>query len=100
MNGPVARVRRSNPFSRDAGYVTARKAAFGWAIVYDRKNGGDWIDADTRWVVAAYDQDEQNIGLLDCPTRQIAGETMADAADGSDTDWIDADLLPDGLPTG
>jgi len=61
---------------------------FGHAVVYDRKNGGDWIDADERWVVAAYDHDRSNIGLMECSSERRAREIMKDARDG-EAHWIE-----------
>lgn len=40
------------PHNNVAGYVCELKAKLGGHIViYDRQRGGDWIDADQRWVV-------------------------------------------------
>lgn len=76
------------PFNGDAGYLCSLRAPFGHVVVYDRARGGDWIDGDTRWVVAAYDHDKRNIALLDCETQRIARQTMKDARNGHH-DWIE-----------
>ena len=76
------------PFNDDAGYKCSLRAPFGHVVVYDRKNGGDWIDADTRWVVSAYDHEELNIALLECETERLARDTMKGARDGHH-DWIE-----------
>ena len=79
---------KRKPFNGDDGYVCSLRTEFGWCVVYDRDKGGDWIDADTRWVVAAYNSDKANIGLLECPTQRNARETMKAARDGYH-DWIE-----------
>ena len=76
-----------NPFRGDPGHVRARRTAFGWVVLYDRQKGGDWIDADTRWVMAAYNDLNQNIGLLDCESRAWGFAAMADTVLGWH-DWI------------
>lgn len=78
---------KRKPFNNDAGYKASLRAPFGHVVIYDRQNGGDWIDAETRWVVAAYDHDELNIGFLECESERIARDTMKAARDG-DADWI------------
>ena len=75
------------PFNGDAGYLCSLRAPFGHVVVYDRAHGGDWIDGDTRWVVAAYDHNKGNIALLDCDTQRIARQTMKNARNGHH-DWI------------
>ena len=75
------------PHADDAGYVCSLKTAFGRCVVYDREAGGDWLDATTRWVVAAYDTQGGTIALIECATQRIARQTMKDARDGSH-DWI------------
>ena len=75
------------PFNGDAGYRSSLRAPFGYVVIYDRKHGGDWIDADTRWVVAAFNHDKANIALLECPSQSVARQTMKDASTG-DADWI------------
>ena len=78
---------KHKPFHRDAGYKCSLRAPFGHVVVYDRSRGGDWIDADTRWVAAAYDHELRNTALLECRTERIARKTMKAARDG-DHDWI------------
>ena len=80
---------KRKPFNLDAGYKASRRTSFGWVVIYDRNKGGDWIDGDTRWVVAAYNQEQGNIGLLDCETRALAITTMKLAQSGECVDWID-----------
>lgn len=88
------------PFSGDAGYVCSLRTRFGHVVVYDRTRGGGWIDADTRWVVAAYDHDKRNIALLDCQSQRIARQTMKDARDGHH-DWIEQPVdEPEPMPAG
>ena len=78
---------KRKPFNNDAGYRASRRTSFGWVVIYDRKAGADWIDADTRWVVAAYDQDKANIALIECGSFARATEVMKDTQAG-DVDWI------------
>ena len=78
---------KRKPYNGDAGYECSLKTPFGHAVVYDRQNGGGWIDGEGRWVVAAYDRAGRNIGLLDCRTEKLARQTMKDARDGCH-DWI------------
>lgn len=75
---------KRKPYNNDAGYVASRKCANGHVVVYDRNNGGDWIDASTRWVVAKYDTEGLNEGLLDMPTKSEALALMKDTAQGED----------------
>ena len=75
------------PFSNDFGYVDSRETPFGWAVIYDRHQGGDWIDGDERWVIAAFDANKANIALLDCPTKKMAMHLMRDASDG-EAQWV------------
>lgn len=40
------------PLNDTAGYVCQRKCKLGgYVMIIDRSNGGDWIDAEDRWVV-------------------------------------------------
>lgn len=82
------------PFNNDAGYVCSLKTGFGHVVVYDREKGGDWIDASTRWVLAAYNHDKENIGLLDCRTIRQARSDMKLTRDGM-WDWIEQFQKPD-----
>jgi len=80
---------RRKPFNNDAGYVCSRKCPDGGhVVVYDRKNGGDWIDGSERWVVAKYNGERLNQGLLDMPTKTQAVHLMKDTAGGLN-DWYD-----------
>ena len=81
-------VSKRKPFSGDAGYVSSRRARWGYVVVYDRENGGDWIDGETRWVVGAYTNELSNIGLLDCATRKLAMLTMKLAVEGESPEWV------------
>ena len=81
-------MRVPNPFKVNDGYVDSRRTQFGWVVVYDRLNGGDWLDADERWILTAWTHDVRNLALLDCGTRREAIDTMRDAVDGFH-DWID-----------
>ena len=78
---------RRKPFNRDAGYHCSKRTAFGYCVVYDREKGGDWIDADTRWVAAAFDNELRNMALLDCTSERMARDIMKDASLGNH-DWI------------
>ena len=86
---------RRKPHQDDAGYLCSLKTRFGRCVIYDRHApDGDWINADTRWVVAAYDHDDSNIALLECDSQQVARTTMKDARDGH-FDWIESPTLQD-----
>ena len=82
---------KRKPFNDDAGYVASLRAPFGHVVIYDRKNGGDWIDGDERWIVASYDHDKGNIALIETGSLRRAREIMKDARDGSH-DWMDEAL--------
>lgn len=85
-----ATISKRKPYNGDAGYVCSRKCPDGGhVVVYDRKNGGDWIDGEQRWVVAKYNRDGLNQGLLDFPTKADAIGMMKETADGTD-DWYEA----------
>lgn len=77
------------PYNEDAGYVCSRKMPnnLGHVVIYDRNNGGDWIDGETRWILAHYDQNGANDGLLDFPTKADAIGMMKDTVAG-ETDWF------------
>lgn len=78
-----------NPYSDDPGFVCARKCPDGgYAVVYDRDNGGDWIDGETRWVLAKFSPDMFNQGILDLPTKADAIGMMRETAAGAD-DWYE-----------
>jgi hypothetical protein len=81
---------KRKPYNGDAGYVASRKCEDGGhVVVYDRQNGGDWIDGETRWIVAKYDAERMNQGLLDFPTKADAIGFMKDTAAGIATDWYE-----------
>lgn len=78
------------PFNCDAGYVCSRRSrSGGHVVVYDRCKGGDWIDGETRWVVAHYDAERRNDGLLDCSTKAMAISLMKEDAEVGG-DWYSA----------
>ena len=70
---------KRKPFNGDAGYVCMVNTAFGYAVVYDRENGGDWIDADERWMTVAYDKDQSQISMVSSATQRGARDTMKGA---------------------
>lgn len=81
---------KRKPYNDDAGYVASRKCAdAGHVVVYDRKNGGDWIDGEERWIVAKYSAGGSNEGLLDMPTKADAIQFMKDTASGDETAWYE-----------
>lgn len=82
---------KRKPYNGDAGYVCSRKCPDGGhAVVYDRENGGDWIDATTRWVVSKYSADGRNEGLMDMPTKTDAIAFMKDTAEvNGEHDWYE-----------
>jgi hypothetical protein len=76
------------PFNADAGYVCMINTPFGCAVVYDRENGGDWIDAGERWVTVAYDKDQAQISMVSSQTQKLARDTMKGAREfGFKCDW-------------
>lgn len=80
---------KRKPYNGDAGYVASRKCPDGGhCVVYDRQNGGDWIDGEARWVISKYSADQRNEGLLDCATKALAIGRMKDTAAGWD-DWYE-----------
>jgi hypothetical protein len=80
---------KRKPYNDDAGYVCSRKCPDnGHVVVYDRQNGGDWIDGETRWIVAKYNSEGLNRGLMDMPTKADAIGFMKETAAGEDS-WYD-----------
>ena len=79
---------KRKPYNGDAGYHCSLKTRFGHVVLYDRRNGGDWIDAGARWVLAAFDRSGANLALLDCKTERYGRRAMRDARDGW-TEWIE-----------
>ena len=84
MTNPATIAAPRKPYNDTAGYVASRKCHRphgGWIVVIDRKNGGDWIDASTRWVVTCFGASEPANGrLLDMPTKAAALAEMKYAA--------------------
>lgn len=78
---------KRKPYNDSPGYVASRKCRDGHVVVYDREKGGDWIDGSTRWVVAHYNAEEANDGLLDMASKRQALDLMKDTAAGDATDW-------------
>ena len=79
---------KRNPYSGDAGYRAVLKTEFGHVVLYDRQNGGDWIDAETRWVVIAFDASGANVAILDATSERHARGIMRDTAAGW-VEWIE-----------
>lgn len=76
------------PFNADAGYVCMANTPFGFAVVYDRENGGDWIDADERWMTVAYDTQKSQISMISSRTQALARDAMKEARElGFKSDW-------------
>lgn len=87
---PLRTPNTSSPHSDDAGFVLERRLPDGSTLaLYDRNKGGDWIDADARWIVCRYDHDDVNTGIVSFETRKDATETMRAEASGEATgiDW-------------
>lgn len=81
---------KRKPLNDTAGYIASLKTDFGYVMITDRDNGGDWIDSDDRWVVHAMDKSLANLALLEVPSLQLARATMKEAREkGYATDWID-----------
>ena len=66
-------------------------------VLYDRRNGGDWIDGGARWVLAAFDRSGSNLALMDCKTERYGRRAMRDTRDGW-TEWIAWDVLREAYP--
>lgn len=82
---------KRKPFNGDAGYVCMANTPFGYAVVYDRENGGDWIDADERWMTVAYDKDQSQISMISSRTQPLARDAMKGARElGLQCDWVAA----------
>jgi hypothetical protein len=81
---------KRKPLNDTAGYVASLKTTFGYVMITDRDNGGDWIDSEERWVVSAFDNQLANLALIESSSLRRAREIMKDARrDGFATDWID-----------
>lgn len=92
---------KRKPFAGDAGYVASRKADQDtWLVIYDRQKGGDWIDADQRWVLASFRREDDactsaaNLGLCDFTSLALAREAMKDAATDPGSYWRSRLNLP------
>lgn len=82
---------KRKPLNDTAGYVASRKCVQGgYVMVIDRKNGGDWIDADTRWVVCKHDANLAGEAILEMDTKAHAIQLMKDTAEGYDEWYSDA----------
>ena len=82
---------KRKPLNDTAGYVASLKTSFGYVMITDRDNGGDWIDSEERWVVSSFDHDMSNIALIETSSLRRAREIMKDARNG-DHDWMDEAL--------
>ena len=75
------------PHSDTAGYVTERKSKHprlpGHFVIIDRQNGGDWIDADNRWVVIHANGDKFGC-MVSLPSCKAARDVMYHVAGGGD----------------
>lgn len=82
--------------SEDGGFLDGRIGADGADFVlYDRHKGGDWIDADDRWVVCRYVDGNTNTGIVSFATRAHAMDTLRDAVSGDlDLDFGQEDGAP------
>ena len=88
---------KRKPYNGDAGYHCSLKTRFGHVVLYDRRNGGDWIDGGERWVLAAFDHSGANLALLDCKTERYGRRAMRDTRDGW-TEWIAWDVVRQAFP--
>jgi len=82
---------KRKPHSEIAGYVAERKClrpCGGHVVIYDRKNGGDWIDADDRWVVFH----EPSTLHVSVPSLAFARDIMKNAAAADEPSLYD--ILP------
>ena len=66
------------PFAGEPGYVCSLRAPFGHVVVFHRENGAQ-LDAETRWVVAAYNGDRTPLATVPCKSQSSARCTMKDA---------------------
>lgn len=84
-------------FGSSAGYVMGEEAPDGaFFVLYDRENGGDWIDADLRWAICRYTAAGDNTGILSIRSRRDAVAILKDAA-GDNLNGFDFGE-EDGLP--
>ena len=82
--------------AEDGGYVDGRVGADGADFVlYDRNKGGDWIDADDRWVVCRYLNGDTNTGIVSFGTKAHALDVIRGAVTGDlDVDFGQEDGAP------
>ena len=78
------------PLNDTAGYVASLKTPFGYVMITDRDNGGDWIDSgEDRWAVSAFEKDLSAMGFVTASSLRRAREIMKDAREaGWGTGWI------------
>lgn len=80
----------SNPYEDDKGYVKARRCSDGgFVVVYDRQKGGEWLDADTRWVLIKYSTEKNVQGQRNFKTKEPAMFLMENTVLGNDVEWYD-----------
>ena len=82
---------RRKPHNDIAGYVAELKChrpCGGHIVIYDRKNGADWIDADDRYIVM-HEPSSLHVSVTNMPT---ARDLMKDAARGEGQ--AQADIIP------
>ena len=91
MNHKTPMTSKRKPLNDTAGYVASLKAPFGYVMITDRNNGGDWIDSSERWVAHAIDHDLAGVALIEASSLRRAREIMKDARDGHH-DWADEAL--------
>ena len=61
------------PHNDTAGYVCERRhPKGGWLMLLDRDNGGDWIDADERWILVRLDAVGSGLGTLGVQSKAMA----------------------------
>ena len=73
---------KRKPLNDTAGYVASRKTPFGYLMILDRQNGGDWVDAEERWVISALTPEFSNIAFTTAKSLKDARATMKDAING------------------
>ena len=73
---------KRKPFNDKPGYKCSLKVKFGYVVLYDRYNKGDWIHAKTRWVVIAYDKSLNEIARTQVRNEKDGRDALKDARDG------------------
>ena len=83
----------SKPHRNEPGYVCEMRAKLGGHIViYDRTNGGDWIDADYRWIVMHMPSSRHvSVGSIAHARSVMQGVAKARTVDDA---CLHADILP------